>query len=424
MLKITQIEKGSPAYKAGITSLFYIIEINGHEINDRLDFDYYSVDEPLKISFKDGITSKEIIFQESGNNGISVEEIKIKHCGNDCIFCFVTQNPKGLRKSLYVKDEDYRFSFLDGNYFTLTKTTQKELQRIVDMKLSPLYVSVHAIKPDVRKKLLGIKKDDDLMGKMKFLTDHNIEIHTQIVLCPDINDCKVLEDTITTLQKLYPQVASLAVVPVGKTKHRENLPKIRSITKDDAKNVISLISKYQDSYFQEMGARFVFPADEFFLKAEIDIPADEYYEDYQQYEDGIGMVRSFIDSFKEAAENFPKKIKKKTKITIVTGYSFYPVIEKYVIPSLTKIKGLQVELFKVENKLLGKEITVAGLLCGNDIINTVLENNSKSDILLIPDTCLNYNGLFLDDLSVDDLKIKLKRDVIKLDSFSDLFNGM
>lgn len=422
MLKIIEIQKRSPAKKAGISLSDIIMTINGHEINDVLDFDFYSAVEPFKISFKDGSTSKEVIFQESGNNGITVEEIKIKHCGNDCIFCFVTQNPKGLRKSLYVKDEDYRFSFLDGNYFTLTKTTQKELQRIVDMKLSPLYVSVHAIKPDVRKRLLGIKKDDDLMGKMKFLTDHNIEIHTQIVLCPDINDGEVLEDTITTLQKLYPQVASLAVVPVGKTKHRTHLPKIRSITKADAKNVIDLISKYQDSYFQETGTRFVFPADEFFLKAEINVPTDEYYEDYQQYEDGIGMVRSFLDSFKEAAENFPEKIKKKTKITIVTGYSFYPIIEKYVIPSLIKIKGLQVELFKVKNKLLGKEITVAGLLSGNDIIDTVLENNSKSDILLIPDTCLNFNGLFLDDLSVDDLEKKLKRDVIKLDSFSELFN--
>ncbi|MCK4980930.1 MAG: DUF512 domain-containing protein [Candidatus Delongbacteria bacterium] len=422
MLKITEIQKGSPAEKAGVSLSDIIMTINGHEINDLLDFDFYSVDEPLKISFKDGTTSKEIIFQESGNNGITVEEIKIKHCGNDCIFCFVTQNPKGLRKSLYVKDEDYRFSFLYGNYFTLTKTSQKELQRIVDMKLSPLYVSVHAIKPDIRKKLLGIKKDDDLMEKMEFLTDNKIEIHTQIVLCPDINDGEVLEDTITTLQKLYPQVASLAVVPVGKTKHRENLPKIRSITKDDAKNVINLISKYQDSYLQKIGARFVFPADEFFLKAEIDVPVDEYYEDYQQYEDGIGMVRSFLDSFKEATENFPEKIKKKTKVTIVTGYSFHPIIEKYVVPVLEKIKYLQIELFKVENKLLGSEVTVAGLLSGNDIIDTVLENRSKSDILLIPDTCLNFDGLFLDDLSVNDLESKLKRKVVKLDSFGELFD--
>ena len=421
MLKITKIEKGSPADKAGITSLFFITEINGHEINDLLDFNFYTADELLKISFKSNESAKDVTFQESGNNGITVEEIKVKHCGNDCVFCFVTQNPKGLRRSLYVKDEDYRFSFLDGSYFTLTKTTEKELQRIVDMKLSPLYVSVHAIKSDVRKEMLGIKKDDGLIKKMSFLAENNIEMHTQIVLCPDMNDGDVLDDTITTLKNLHPQVASIAVVPVGKTKHREDLPYIRSVTKTDAKKVIEQISKYQDSYLKEIDTRFVFPADEFFLKAEVEVPKDEYYEDYQQYEDGIGMVRSFLDSFKAAAENFPEKIKKKTKITIVTGYSFYPILEKYVLPAFGKVANLDIELFRVENKLLGKEITVAGLLSGNDIINTVLENGSKSDILLIPDTCLNFNGLFLDDLSVKDLEIKLERDVVKLDSFTELF---
>lgn len=422
MLKITKIEKGSPADKAGITSLFSISEINGHEINDLLDFNFYSADEPLKIFLRDGQITKEVTFSEGGSNGITVEEIKVKHCGNDCVFCFVTQNPKGLRKSLYVKDEDYRFSFLDGSYFTLTKTTDKELQRIVDMKLTPLYISVHAIKPDIRKKLLGINRDDCLIKKMTFLAENKIEMHTQIVLCPDVNDGEVLDDTIKTLRTFYPQVGSIAVVPVGKTKYREDLPFVRSVFEKDAKKAISQISSYQNTYLDEIGTRFVFPADEFFLKAGIKIPADEYYEDYQQYEDGIGMVRSFIDSFNEASVNFPEKIKKKTKITIVTGYSFYPIIEKFVIPSLKKIKGLEVELFRVENKLLGKEITVAGLLSGNDIIETVLENNSSSDILLIPDTCLNFNGLFLDDLTVDDLKKKLNRDVIKMDSFIELFD--
>ena len=421
MLKIIEIQKGSPAEKAGVFIGDVIMTINGHEINDLLDFNFYTANEPLKIFFQTKDATKEVIFVKSGDNGIIVEDIKVRHCGNDCIFCFVTQNPKGLRKTLYVKDEDYRFSFLYGNYFTLTKTSKKELKRIVDMKLTPLYVSVHAIKPDIRKKLLGIKKDDNLMDKIKFLTENKIEIHTQIVLCPDINDGDVLDDTISTLREFHPQIASIAVVPLGKTKHRENLPFIRSVTKDDAKNLIAQIAKHQERYLQEADTRFVFPADEFFLKAEMNVPSDDYYEDYQQYEDGIGMVRSFLDSFEKASAKFPKKIDKKIKITIATGYSFYPIMQKYVIPVLTKVKNLEIELFKVENKLLGKEITVAGLLCGNDIINTVLENNSKSDILLIPDTCLNFDKLFLDDLSINDIETKLKRKVLKLDSFSELF---
>ncbi|MBN2857217.1 MAG: PDZ domain-containing protein, partial [Candidatus Delongbacteria bacterium] len=235
MLKITAIEKDSPAFKKGISKGDHILSVNGNDVDDALDFSFYAAQENATLLIAGIAGPYEVSFEEPGSNGIIVEEIKVRHCGNKCIFCFIDQNPKGLRKTIYVKDEDYRFSFLYGNYFTLTNITQKELDKIIKMRLSPLYISVHATDDSVRKKLLGIKKDDRLLEKIRLLTLNGIELHTQAVICPGINDGKVLKDTIETLRGFYPGVRSLAVVPVGLTEHREKLNTIEPVSEKMAR---------------------------------------------------------------------------------------------------------------------------------------------------------------------------------------------
>jgi putative radical SAM enzyme (TIGR03279 family) len=421
MVKIVNIEKKSEADKAGIKKGDSLISINGNTVEDAIDFNYYFADEPLELVLegKNGIYKAK--FRSAGSNGIEVEGLKIKHCGNNCVFCFINQNPKGMRKTIYVKDEDYRFSFLYGNYFTLTKITQKELDRIVKMRLSPLYISVHAINNEVRKKLLGVKKDDELLEKMKYLTANGIELHTQIVLCPGYNDGKVLEETITTLRQFHPMVRSVAVVPVGLTGHRENLPAIEPVSKELAEKTVKLISKFNKKYKKEIDTNFVFAADEFYLKSGTECPDEDYYEDYLQYEDGVGMVRNFIERFKESIEFIPDKIAEKASVTIVTGGLFYPVMKEIVLPEMKKVKNLTVKLIKADNKLFGRSVTVAGLLGGADIISAVGKAEYENDTLLIPSTCLNYDGRFLDDLTIDDLTKKTGYKVHLLENPVEIF---
>jgi len=421
MVKIVNIEKRSEADKAGIKKDDKLISVNGNPIEDAIDFSFYCADEPLELLLdgKNGIYKAQ--FSSAGNNGIEVEELKIKHCGNNCIFCFINQNPKGMRKTIYVKDEDYRFSFLYGNYFTLTMITQKDLDRIVRMRLSPLYISVHTADNKVRKKLLGVKKDDGLLEKMKYLTDNGIELHTQIVLCPGYNDGKVLEETVTTLRQLHPMVRSVAVVPVGLTGHRENLPVIEPVSKESAEKTVKLISKFNKKYKKEIYTNFVFAADEFYLKSGTEFPDEDYYEDYIQYEDGVGMVRNFIERFKESIELIPDQIAEKTSVTIVTGGLFYPVMKEIVLPEMKEVKNLTVKLIKADNKLFGRSVTVAGLLGGADIISAVGKAESENDVLLIPSTCLNYDGRFLDDLTIDDLNKKTGYKVRLLENPVEIF---
>ncbi len=421
MVKIVNIEKRSEAEKAGIKKGDCLVSINGNIIEDAIDFNFLCADEPLELILESKNGPYKAKFRSSGSNGIEVEELKIKHCGNNCIFCFINQNPKGMRKTIYVKDEDYRFSFLYGNYFTLTKITQKELDRIVRMRLSPLYISVHAINDEVRKKLLGVKKDDKLLEKMKYLTGNGIELHTQIVLCPGLNDGKVLEETVTILRKFHPMVRSVAVVPVGLTGHRENLPAIEPVSKELAEQTVKLISKFNKKYKKEIDTNFVFAADEFYLRSGAEFPDEEYYEDYLQYEDGVGMVRNFIERFKESIDLIPDRITKESSVTIVTGALFYPVMKDIVVPEMKKVKNLTVKLIKADNKLFGSSVTVAGLLGGADIISAVGIAKCEKDMLLIPSTCLNYDGRFLDDLSIDDLAKKTGYKVHLLENPVEIF---
>ncbi|HQE60524.1 MAG TPA: DUF512 domain-containing protein, partial [Spirochaetota bacterium] len=424
MIKIINIKKKSPADRQGLLAGDEIISINGMEVRDYLDYKLYSTDFPLEYIIRRNGETYSLIFDEEEDaydKGIDVEDMKIKHCGNKCIFCFVDQNPTGLRKGLYLKDEDFRYSFLYGSYFTLSNIRDEDLKRIKQQHLSPLYISVHAAQKKVRMKLLGINYDDGFKRKLSFLTRNKIELHTQIVLCPGVNDGKVLDDTVKFLHSHHPYVLSVAVVPVGKTCHRDKLFSIDSFTETTSAVVIKQIESLQKVFLEKSDTRFVFAADEFYLKAGFKIPSKNYYENFSQYENGVGMSRIFLDELKRAKKTFPKAMKEKRNLLIVTGKSFYPVLIKHLLPELEKIQNLSAKIIAAENRLFGSSVTVSGLLCGNDIIHAVKQSNFQADKIILPDTCLNFDGIFLDDMTLPALKRKLKTDVEIFTKFSCLF---
>ncbi|MBP9021833.1 MAG: DUF512 domain-containing protein [Spirochaetes bacterium] len=425
MIKIINIRKKSPAERKGLRAGDGIISINGMEVRDYLDYKLYSSDFPLEYIISRNGDTYSLLFDEEEDaydKGIDVEDMKIRHCGNKCIFCFVDQNPQGLRKGLYLKDEDFRYSFLYGSYFTLSNIRDEDLKRIKKQQLSPLYISVHAAQKKVRMKLLGINYDDGFKRKLSFLTRNKISLHTQIVLCPGINDGKVLDDTVKFLHSHYPYVLSVAVVPVGKTCHRDKLSNIESFTKETSTAVVEQIHSLQKEFLEKSNTRFVFAADEFYLKAGIKIPQKKDYEDFSQYENGVGMTRLFMEELKLARKTFPASLKQKRKLLIVTGKSFYPVLKDYLLPELLKIKNLTTEIIAAENRLFGESVTVSGLLCGKDIISAVNKASFTADKIILPDTCLNFDGIFLDDMTLSALKKKLKTDVEIFSNFSCLFN--
>jgi len=421
-LLITEIKPRSSADKKGLREGDLIVSINGYPLRDTLDF-YLNISVvPLEIGIeRDGrqFTVQFNSYREVLRLGIDVEEMKIKHCGNRCVFCFVDQNPKGLRRTLYVKDEDYRYSFLYGSFCTLSNITSRELSRIVEQHLSPLYISIHATDPEIRKRLLGLKKDDMLLEKIRYLTSNGIEIHTQIVMCPGINDGSVLLETVETLFSFYPHVRSVAVVPLGKTMHRDKLAPLRSVHSEDAGALIDLVSRLQKKYLAQCPSRFVFAADEFYLLRGAALPSNAAYEGYVQYENGVGCVRHFLTAFKKAAANFPQRIPGPLTILMVTGKSFFPVVKKQVLPVLNKIENLDAHVICAENRLLGPEITVAGLLCGRDMISAVQNSGKEADVIMLPETSFNAQGVTLDDMTLRDIKKALKTRIVTSDSLLD-----
>lgn len=423
MITITSIKKGSTADKKGLKPGDRIETINGQPVSDMLDFHLYASYLPLEINALRGKKKIAIDVEtvpQIMKLGIEVEDLKIRHCGNRCLFCFVDQNPKGLRKTLYVKDEDFRYSYLYGSFCTLSKITGKDLLRIVRQRLSPLYISVHAVDNDVRVRLLGLKAEDNFLEKLRFLTDHGIELHTQIVMVPGINDGKVLKQTIETLYSIQ-GVLSVAVVPLGKTKHRKGLADLSSVTKDDAQKTIAMIEKYQQAFFKESDTRFVFAADEFYLKAGIALPPHKNYESYQQYENGVGLVRYFITKVQKESKEYPLKIKKPLTVLFITGKSFLDTLNTHLVKKLNKIENLSVCAVAAENTVLGPEVTVSGLLFGKDMIDAAEHSGVRADYVIIPETSLNTDGVTLDNMTLKDISKTLGTKVITSDRISELF---
>lgn len=411
---ISEVIEDTIASDLGLMPGDEIISVNGHIINDIIDYRFYTNEEYVEVSMihngKPEIFEIEKDYED--DLGIEFEDIlfdKLKVCGANCIFCFERQLPKGLRKSLTLRDDDYRLSFYNGNFITLANLKESDIERIIEQRLSPLYVSVHTVDEELREKIIG-RKFPPFMETIKRLTDNGICLHTQVVACPGINDGEKLLETINVLGAMYPKILSLAVVPVGLTEHRENLPKINPYTKDEANSVLDLVESKQKEFREKYDTKFVWASDEFYIKAKREIPNNEFYEDYSQIENGIGLVRDFIEWSQEGVEAFNKlKLKNNIKLSFVTGVSFYPYL-KSVLDKINNNK-LSVNLYEIQNELFGKTVTVTGLLCGRDIINQ-LKDKDMGDYLMIPEICLNDNNVFLDDLTVEDIEKALNIKVV------------
>jgi len=421
--RIEEIVQNSMADKAGIRTGDRLVEINGHTIRDVIDFQYYAADDILDCTvLRDGEIKQIQIYRHEGDSlGIGLEAIQFKSCGNLCIFCFIDQNPPGMRQSIYFKDEDYRLSFLHGNYVTLTRVKQEDLDRIVEQRLSPLYISIHATDSDVRCRMLGLSHDDNLLKKIAFLINHGIEIHGQIVLCPGYNDEDLLVKSITRLSKFYPSLRTLAIVPVGLTNQRHKLEYIDRIDAQYARQVLNLVKPLQDHFIETSEGGFIFLADEFYILAGQELPNFDHYGDFCQIENGIGLMRFFLNDFSEAFQSHPKAIEKTRRFVLATGVLAGPIIEKMIAEPLSIIENLHCDVRIIKNQFYGESVTVTGLLTGFDIIKA-FQDDREEFTLLLPPNCVNEASIMLDDLTVNDLEKRLKRPVCILESFEHIWN--
>lgn len=408
-MRIAVVEPESIAAELGIAVGDDLLEINGQRVRDAIDLRFYEGDPEisLRVARNGEITIFDIEKNEGERIGIDLEEMKILSCGNDCIFCFVDQNPQGLRKELYFRDGDYRLSFMYGNYTTMTNAGPAILQRIIDQRLSPQYISVHVTEYEVRKRLMGLKKDDRILEKISVLHDNGIDMHTQIVLCPGINDGKVLERTVQDLYEFRKRIISLAIVPVGLTEHRVGLEHLHKVDREYAGSLLDRVQRWQAGFRTEIGRRFVYPSDEFFIVAERPIPPGTYYDGFPQIENGVGIVRRFILDFRRQAPSFPVRLSSRKRLTLATGELANTFMRTDILPRLQRIGNLDVRLQVVPNTLYGSSVTVAGLLSGK-CLYSALHGSDCGDLLLLPPDILNADGLFLDDSTVPQLEERLK----------------
>ncbi len=412
-LKVAKVLPNSIAEKKGIKPGDILLTINNNPIRDLIDFHIYSTDERPSILLKSTRNKmrKIIIGKEPDEDiGIIFHNVKPRRCNNNCIFCFINQMPKGLRKSLYIKDEDYRLSFLYGNYITATNLSDEDIRRIIKHRLSPLYLSIHTTNPTLREFMLCQKNIPDIMDVIKIFADNNVHLHTQIVLCKAINNGIELENTLQNLYRFYPHIESIAIVPVGLTKFRKNLFPLKKITPQYAKDLIKKINSLQKKYKNTYGENIIFLADEFYLLADEPLPSFKHYGDFPQFENGVGMVTYFMKELNRIKNKLPKKIEQKKKVGIITSKLSQKFLKNALLP-LNKIENLSVKIIPVKNNLFGEMVTVTGLLSGKDIFKAIA-SHPKCDHYIIPGNTLKIDeNLFLDDLTFDDLKNRIKKPV-------------
>lgn len=401
---VSSIEPRSIAEDLGWEVGDEIVSINGHVLQDIIDYRFYSADEFLKVLIRRG---EETAFFEIEKDygmplGVEFEEALFdgeRVCGAHCIFCFVEQLPTGLRKSLYIKDDDYRLSFLHGNFVTLANLSDEDIQRILTQRLSPLYVSVHTTDAALRESLLG-REAPDILEQIDTLARGHITLHTQIVLCRGINDGEHLEKTIVDLGARYPTVASIAIVPAGLSAHRRNKTPIGSIDAQYSANILDIVGQYQRRFLKEHGTRLLWAADEFYLSSGRAIPASPTYEGFPQIENGVGLVRKFRDSARRAKRLLLDALPRRVRVTVVTGTLAAPLLEEWA-RSISR-DSLEINVLPVVNHLFGDTVTVAGLIVGSDLIEQ-LRGVDIGDALIVPSVSLRDDA-FLDDVTIADVE--------------------
>jgi putative radical SAM enzyme (TIGR03279 family) len=402
---VAAVRPRTPAAAAGLRAGDRVLAINGHALRDAIDFQFHGGDERLALSIeREGSRHALRLVRRAGAElGVELEApraAEIATCANKCVFCFIHQLPKGMRKSLYVKDDDFRLSFLHGNYITLTDLDEAELERIVEQRLSPLYVSVHATDPQLRWELLGRPRvAAEILPRLERLAKAGIRMHAQIVLCPGLNDGAHLERTVSELAPLYPHVATTAIVPVGLTRHRERLPALRTLTDDEARELTARVATWQGQFLERLGSRFVFLGDEVYLQAGVPLPSAAAYEGFAVAEDGIGLVRRFEDGV-EGALRRRRPASAPRAVTVISGALYAPRLARLV----AAMAGAAARVVAVPNHFFGGNVSVAGLLTGQDIARHLATLPDLGEAIVVPAVALrDRDGVFLDDMTPSDL---------------------
>ena len=423
--KIKSIEPGSIAEELEIQPGDVLLQINGEEIEDIFDYQFMIQDEYIEVLVKKADGEEwllEIDKEEQEDLGIEFENglmDEYRSCHNKCIFCFIDQMPKGMRDTLYFKDDDSRLSFLQGNYVTLTNMSEHDVNRIIRYHLEPINISFQTMNPQLRCKMLNNRFAGDALKKVDAFYEAGIAMNGQIVLCKGINDGDELEFSIRELTKYHPYLESVSVVPVGLSKYREGLYPLEPFSKEDAKEVLATIHKWQDYMYEKHGTHFIHASDEWYLLANEPLPQEETYDGYLQLENGVGMLTLLKDEFKEALAEVVSKqqynVDKKEKITLVTGRLAKPAIKEMTEEIMKHFTQMEIEVVAITNEFFGEMITVSGLLTGQDIINQLKDKDLGSRILLPQNVLRSGENYFLDDITIPQLEetLQVKADIVK-----------
>ena len=417
---IKSVYRNSYAYRAGCEAGDTLLSINGNDIVDVLDYRFYQLNSELELKIRDRqgvvhtVKVRKPEYEELGLEFDSYLMDKEKSCRNKCIFCFIDQLPGGLRESLYFKDDDSRLSFLFGNYITLTNLTEHEISRIIKMHISPVNVSVHTTNPELRVRMMKNRFAGDSLKILKRLSEHDIVLNTQIVCCPGWNDGEELK---RTLQDLYDlNVNLIGVVPVGLTKYRKDLEELQPFTVEKARETVDMIESFGEMCLQTRGKRIAYAADELYIKAGYEIPDASFYGDFEAIENGIGLIAQLREDFRDELEWREADDSIRRTVSIACGVSAAPYLRELMDEAQQKFTGVKVNVYPILNDFFGELINVSGLIVGKDLINQ-LKNQPLGDALLISSAMLRFeNDLFLDDVSIDDVKRKLNIEVLPINN--------